>query len=102
MLKIPTVGRAKRLPMDCRFYSLILTRSTHTVTAETAAAIRRALEAGQRTVEVDIPLFADQMRRTLISTAHVVAIAEDRSERLNATSLGEGNVHFIRAKRASQ
>jgi hypothetical protein len=61
------------------FYTLILTRSSHTISRETALAIRSALDERRETVEVELTLFRDQRRLTVLNTAHVIGIAEDPS-----------------------
>jgi len=59
-------------------YSLVLTEGVHIVAPRDADAICRAIEQGEKIVEVDVQLYpgSDSIRRTKIVTAHVIALSE--------------------------
>lgn len=71
--------------MSAVYYTLILTRGAHTIDERSALAIKAALERGSPTVEIDMVLFRlndeDQVRRTLLNTAHIVDLPGIKIER---------------------
>jgi hypothetical protein len=85
--------------MEIKIYTLVLTKSSHTINHETASEIKRALAAGDPMVDVDLRLFDDGVRRTTLNTAHIIAISEEDSDAL-AAAAGSGKVQFLR--RATQ
>lgn len=86
--------------MDAPYYSLILTRSSHVINRDAACEVRRALEAGERTVEIDLTLFQSEVRRTVLNTAHIIAIAEDQSRSEPERVAGGANVRALRSRNA--
>jgi hypothetical protein len=58
-------------------YVLILTKSSHSIDADAAAEITRALISGEHAVEIRIALYGDEVRRALINTSHIVALTEE-------------------------
>lgn len=80
--------------MESQLYNLILTRSSHSISRQAALEVKRALEVGEPTVEIELTLFRSEIRRTIINTAHIIAIAEDMSESLRR---GPEKVRRIRA-----
>ena len=57
---------------------MILTEGVHIIDSSGADAICRAIENGEKIVEVSVQLYAgsDSVRRTKIVTAHVIALSE--------------------------
>lgn len=70
-------------------YKLILTRSSHAISAAAAEEIHHALTKAAPAIEVDIALYGDQVRRTLINTAHVIALVEEPSTEIVAPATRE-------------
>lgn len=58
-------------------YNVALTRGAHTVRAEDAEAILKAIEEGRKTVQVGIEPFpgSEHVQPTILITAHIVALA---------------------------
>jgi len=79
-------------------YTLVLTQGVHVVRNDVARAILTAIEAGSRTVDVDIDLFGgpNSSRRTTIVTAHVVALIEAKPNTRDVISASNGKVQSIR------
>ena len=63
--------------MSTRAFTLILTKGTHSVSAEAAARIVRAMENHEPLVEVELDLFGagDVPRRVTLATGHVIALS---------------------------
>ena len=59
-------------------YTLILTKGVHLINLEAARDILEAIKNDERIVEVTLDPFggADDRRRTIIATAHIVALSE--------------------------
>jgi hypothetical protein len=79
-------------------YTLILTQGVHVVRGDVADAIRAAIDNGERTVEVDVDLFGgpNSSRRTLIVTAHVVALVEAKLPTRETAAASGGKIRLIR------
>jgi hypothetical protein len=87
--------------MDAPAYTLVLTNGAHSVSPETATKVRRAIENGDRLVDVQMEFFGDENARgmTAIVTAHVMAIAEDWTRDLVEHESRHENVHRLRRVR---
>lgn len=86
--------------MEAEPHTLILTRGAHSIGQAAAIEVRRALDAGEKTVEIDMELFSgrDATRRTSIVLAHVMGIAGPRESRLATDDAVEGNVRVLRPR----
>jgi hypothetical protein len=87
----PTCPRYIRIVTEPEAYTLILTEGVHIVSTRDAEIICRAIEGGEKIVEVDVQLFAgsDSVRRTRVVTAHVIALSQvDRPQRTVVADAG--------------
>ncbi len=83
--------------MSPEAYTLILTQGVHVVRPDVAAAIRAAVEAGDKVIDIDIDLFGglDSSRRTTVVVAHVVALAEAKPSSRRIAETSDGKVRTI-------
>lgn len=79
-------------------YTMILTQGVHVVRGDVARIIRDAINEGHRTVDIDVDLFGgpDSSRRTMIVTAHVVALVEAKQTTRSIAAASNGKVRLIR------
>ncbi len=60
-------------------YTIVLTKGTHLISAAAAETVLRAMQANERTVEIELDPFggiaAD--RRTVVAIRHVIALTEN-------------------------
>ncbi len=77
------------------FYTMILSKGTHLVTAADAVAILGAIDEGRRTIEISLdPFGGGQDRRTTIVLAHVVLLTPNPEEQ----SRDESRAHIDHLK----
>ena len=84
-------------------FTLVLTKGMHTISAAVAEQILAAMKEGNTVVDVELDLFGGgkSSRRTILATAHVVALTMNPPEpTLTSGAVAtNGNVATLRRRR---
>ncbi len=79
------------------FYTMILSKGTHLVTAADAVAILGAIDEGRRTIEISLdPFGGGQDRRTTIVLAHVVLLTPNPDEKEQSRDESPAHVDHLK------